>query len=181
MRTNDITKDLSAIPFNPPQQSAKNSDSYRARLFLLKRLAFQYEDEIRIILVSKDKENAKYMKGIEMPYKCENTELIQRLVIDPDIGKRTYAMISNFLIEKYGFISYQKEDGTIFNRVVQSAIGNLEVTICDLKFSSLGNCGFSLVTICDLVFGFVKNFHSLVVSWNMKSSPSKRLEFRLTA
>ncbi len=122
MKTDEITRNLSAIPFNPPQRTSVNTDIYAARLFMLKRLAFQYEDEIRIMLVKKDMKNPKYSKGIMMPYKCENTDLIQRIVLDPTIGKNTYNLIRDFLIKKYGFTSYKKEDKTMFNRVIQSSI-----------------------------------------------------------
>lgn len=122
MKTDDIIQNLSDIPFAPPKISDINTDTFAARLFMLKRIAFQYEDEIRIVLVSKDKDDVRYKKGVKMPYKCKNIELIKRIVLDPEIGKQTADMIRNVLIDKYGFVSYPKTDGGIFNRVIQSKI-----------------------------------------------------------
>lgn len=124
MKTDDIIQNLSDIPFAPPKISDINTDTFAARLFMLKRIAFQYEDEIRIVLVSKDEKNAKYRKGVRVPYGCDNTKLIQRIVLDPEIGNLTADMIRNVLIDKYGFASYTKTNGVIFNRVIQSKIYN---------------------------------------------------------
>ncbi len=88
---------------------------------MLKRVAFQYENEIRILLVGKEK-SPGYRKGIKMPYKCLNTDLIQRIILDPKLEKMTFGMIESLLIDKYKFAAYEKPDGTIFNRVIQSAI-----------------------------------------------------------
>ena len=122
MKTDEITRNLSEIPFNPPQRTSVNTDTYAARLFMLKRLAFQYEDEIRIMLVKKDEKNAKYSKGIMMPFQCENTDLVQRIVLDPRIGKYTYNLIRDYFIDKWGFTSYKNENQTLVNRVIQSSI-----------------------------------------------------------
>lgn len=121
MKTEDIMKNLSQIPFNPAPAKDINTDTFAARLFMLKRVAFQYENEIRILLVSKDKEPG-YRKGIKMPYRCKNTDMIQRIVLDPKLEKMTFEMIENVLVDKYKFSSYKKSDGTVFNRVIQSAI-----------------------------------------------------------
>ena len=122
MKTDDIRRDLSKVPFNPPQTTGVNTYNYAARLLMLKRVAFQYEDEVRILLVSKDTKNTGYRKGVKMAYQCENTDLILRIVLDPNLEKMTYEMIKERLEDKYKFVSYNKPDDTKFNRVIQSAI-----------------------------------------------------------
>ena len=124
MNTDDIMQDLSQIPFSKKPIVPVYSDTYVAQLLMLKRVAFQYEDEIRIMLVSKDSKNFQYKKGIKMPYQCENTDLIQRIVLDPSLEKMTFAMVKNLLVNKYNFKSYFKDDGTEFNRVLKSNIYN---------------------------------------------------------
>ena len=50
--TRDITKaDLTKIPFNKPVPNKGNINDYCARLLLLKRNAFRYEEEIRVMIV----------------------------------------------------------------------------------------------------------------------------------
>lgn len=99
-KTADITKRLSKIPFNPPVGESINSDTFAARLFLLKRIAYSYENEIRIILVKKDVVKGK---GIGIHYSCENFDIIRQIVLDPNIGDYTYKMLYNLFADKYGF------------------------------------------------------------------------------
>ena len=102
LKTRDITKDLRDIPFNPPIEKNRrlNSDLFAARLFLLKREDFKYEDEIRIIVVKK---NQTKEAGIKVKYACGNTDLIYQIVLDPNIGKSTAAMLKKVFIDEYGF------------------------------------------------------------------------------
>lgn len=118
MKTDDIKKGLSAIPFNPSVNEPMNSDVFAARLFLLKRIAYTYEDEIRIILVKKDatKEN-----GIGIHYECSNTDLIRRIVLDPTLESYTYKMLKGLFEDKYGFTPLIKGK-TKYNRVILSQL-----------------------------------------------------------
>lgn len=121
LKTDDIKKaDLRSIPFNPtiPTDMKLNSDEFAARLFLLKRKAFAYEDEIRIIIV---KDSATKEKGVGLRYDCENTDFVQRIVIDPSIGDYTYDMLKNLFINDYGFIP-KDINGKVFNRVIRSQL-----------------------------------------------------------
>lgn len=122
MSTNDITKDLSEIPFKKPRVTTINSDNFAARLFMLKRMAFRYEDEIRILLLDKDKKNTPKKDGVEMPYQCENTDLIHSVVIDPSIGLQTFSMIKEFFVNKYNFKPYRNGSGRSVSRVIHSEI-----------------------------------------------------------
>lgn len=121
LKTNDIKKEnLREIPFNPALKPnvTLNSDLFAARLFLLKRVAFKYEDEIRILIVKK---NATKENGIKVNYDSENTDLIHQIVLDPNIGGNTTAMLKKFFSEEYGFTSLPgKEKG--IKRVIQSQL-----------------------------------------------------------
>lgn len=120
LKTEDIKKELRSIPFNPPipKDANLNSNDIVARLFLLKRIAYAYEDEIRIIVV---KPNATKENGIVMKYNCENTDLIQRIVLDPNIGDYTYSMLKELFAEKYGFTPIIR-GGQTYNRVLRSQL-----------------------------------------------------------
>lgn len=119
MKTADIKKvELKDIPFVPPLKVALNSPEFAARLFLLKRKAFQYEDEVRIILLKKNKTQEK---GIEMEYTCDNTVLIRSIVLDPRLGDNTAEVLSKCFTEDYGFKPYNSGKNTI-KRVLRSQL-----------------------------------------------------------
>lgn len=120
LKTEDIKRGLRSIPFNPPIPNSTNlnTDLFAARLFLLKRIAFSYEDEIRIIIV---KENSTKQNGIGFIYNCENTSLVQRIVIDPNIGDYTLSVLKRVFIEDFGFKPIINT-GKAFNRVLRSTI-----------------------------------------------------------
>lgn len=120
LRTDEICKGLRSIPFNPPIPSGAdfNTGDIAARLFLLKRIAYKYEDEIRIIVV---KDSATKEKGIGLDYTCENTDLIQKIVLDPNLEDYTYQLLNDFFEKEYGFTSYIKS-GKLHNRVLRSQL-----------------------------------------------------------
>ena len=86
-----------------------------ARLFLLKRVAFKYEDEIRVILIDKRKSDKN---GVGIEYKMDATELIKQILLDPSVDDYTYLMISKVLEESYGF--RRSENG--LRRVMKSSL-----------------------------------------------------------
>lgn len=120
LKTDEIKRGLRSIPFNPPVRKGENlnTDDFAARLFLLKRTAFSYEDEIRIIIV---KENTTKETGINFSYNCENTNLIQRIIVDPRVGDYTYNMLKELFVNTYGFSPLEK-DGKMRNRVLRSQL-----------------------------------------------------------
>lgn len=119
MKTADIKKiELRDIPFAPPLKVALNSYEFAARLFLLKRIAFQYEDEVRIILLKKNKTQET---GIEMEYTCDNTDLIRSIVLDPRLGDNTAEVLSKCFTEDYGFTPYISGKTTV-KRVLRSQL-----------------------------------------------------------
>ena len=120
LKTDEIKRGLRNIPFNRtiPQGENLNTDDFAARLFLLKRIAFSYEDEIRIIIV---KENATLAKGLNISYNCENTDLVQRIILDPNIGDYTFNILKSLFVKEYGFTQIEK-DGKMYNRVLRSQL-----------------------------------------------------------
>ena len=101
LKTSDIKKDLKDIPFNPPVGTKKiNSNTFAARLFMLKRIAFKYEDEIRVVIV---KNKATKEDGVKFTYKCKNTDLIHQIVLDPNLGDSSTDMLKKVFINEYGF------------------------------------------------------------------------------
>lgn len=102
LKTNEIKKRLSEIdclqtitPFNI------NNRELQIKLLLLKRIAFQYENEIRILIV-KGKKTLE--KGIKIPLgKIPPNELIDRLTIDPSVGTHTEKMLKELFKKTYKF------------------------------------------------------------------------------
>lgn len=105
LKSSDIKKELRSIPFNPAIEAdvKLNSDIFASRLFLLKRVAFAYEDEIRIIVVKK---NATKEDGIKIHYDCDNTDLIHQILLDPNLGENTSAMLKKVFADEYGFTPF---------------------------------------------------------------------------
>lgn len=100
MKTSEIKKDISKIPFNPPCQINIGSQECKARLLLLKRIAYKYEDEIRIIVV-KDRKSAE--KGIYLNYNYDNTDVIDSITLDPSIGPNVQKLLKDTFVQTYGF------------------------------------------------------------------------------
>ena len=100
MKTADIKKEpIRSIPFGEPIPKV-NTQEWKARLLLLKRIAYKYENEIRIMLVKK---NRTKEQGINLKYQCENTDLIEKIVLDPSISDNTTALLKKVFEEEYNF------------------------------------------------------------------------------
>lgn len=98
--TNDITKNLSSIPFEPELSNKNiNSQYFRARLLLLKRKAYEFEDEYRIIVV-KDKNTKE--EGIKVSYTVENDSLIEGITLDPHLKPNMVSFLKNAIKQQYG-------------------------------------------------------------------------------
>ena len=100
MTTKNISNYPAAHPetingiFNDP---ASVSQKLQMELLLQKRIAFDYEDEFRVILVRNRKSEAKVEK-----ISFDGHKLISRLTLDPRIGPETERMMKKALFEKYG-------------------------------------------------------------------------------
>ncbi len=113
MQTLYIKKPLTKIPFKEPVPKLDTPEFY-ARLLLLKRSAFRYEDEIRIMILKK-KPTAE--KGIILKYESPNTDLIRSITLDPSLEDYTVKMFRDIFVNKYHFASEGK-----IQRVQQSSL-----------------------------------------------------------
>lgn len=119
MKTSDIKKKpISSIPFGNPIPKV-NSSEWKARLLLLKRIAYKYEDEIRIILVKKNKTKEQ---GINLEYQCKNTDLIETIVLDPSLADNTTALLKDVFENKYNFKPKLDKNGGHQRRVLKSQL-----------------------------------------------------------
>lgn len=118
MLTSHIKGPVNSIPFSAPIPT-KNSKEWWARLLLLKRVAYRYEDEIRIIIVKRDK---TLENGIQIKYHCPDTSLIDSIVLDPTIGKYTEELLKDTFANKYGFTPIANRIGRRQPRVLKSQL-----------------------------------------------------------
>lgn len=90
-KTSEIEKPISEIDVIPRIEPSLRKELCKARLLLLKRIAFEYESEVRIIIVKPKKTKGKgiLVKLLNVP----NT--IFGITIDPKVGKLTYEMLRN--------------------------------------------------------------------------------------
>lgn len=121
MKTSDIKKPLSEIPFNPQGNSGINTQMGKARLLLLKRIAYRYEDEIRIMIVKKERTKEK---GTYLKYQCANTAMIDSITLDPSIGPNVTKLLKDTFVVKYGFapVPSKKSSTRLVARVQKSSL-----------------------------------------------------------
>lgn len=101
IKTNDLKKKISEIPgIGTIQPLILSNHELLIKLLLLKRIAFTYEDEIRIIIVKKNKTKEN---GIKLPYTIQPSDLIERITIDPNVGKNVEVMLKDLFKKQYGF------------------------------------------------------------------------------
>ncbi len=106
-----------------------NSSDFKARLLLLKRKDFEYENEIRVIVV-KQKETQE--RGIRLPIK-DIYQLINQITIDPSAGNYTTEALKYYLTGELGFTPIGRSMGQ-FHRVVRSNLymenqSNVKITL----------------------------------------------------
>lgn len=95
-----------------------NNDEIKAKLLLLKRNAFSYENEYRIIIV---KNNITKENGFKMVYNCKNNEIFDSIALDPNIQDNTYELLKDVLSNKYNFSPVHTRKG-LRNRIVRSLL-----------------------------------------------------------
>ncbi len=101
LRISELKKKLSQIELiNAIQPFGLNNRQLQIQLLLLKRVAFRYEDEIRILAVKKHKTRES---GIRLPYTLDSHKLIDTITIDPGVGTNTTGMLKKLFKEEYGF------------------------------------------------------------------------------
>ena len=120
--THEIKKNkISQIPFSTSLPN--NTKDIFVRLLLLKRIAYHYEDEIRIILIKKRAAIEDKPAGIKLNYRCENQSLISHIILDPSIEQYTTELLKETFISKYGFKSnVNSETGKTTSVVLKSAL-----------------------------------------------------------
>lgn len=98
MRTRDISKsDLSKIPFKNPKPTITNIDDYCARLLLLKRNAFLYEEEIRIMIVVESSEFYDSNGSYFLDWHGGQTTMIQKITLSPLMSEASNSKLRDFL------------------------------------------------------------------------------------
>ena len=109
MRTSEIRKaKISEIPFSTPLPN--NTKDIFVRLMLLKRIAYQYEDEIRLILIKKRAVAGDKPTGVNLGYSCVNQSLINFIILDPSIAQYTTDLLKETFQSKYGFEPFINPD-----------------------------------------------------------------------
>lgn len=117
MKPADIKRSISKIPFATPEP-VLDSDELYARLLLLKRNAYKFEDEIRIIIV---KENETSEPGFNLKYRCLNTDLFDSITLDPSLLSDTTSLLKEIFESKYKFTSIPSGKG-FKHRVMKSQL-----------------------------------------------------------
>lgn len=112
MQTKFINKPLLKIPFNPKLSSGATTRSreFKARMLLLKRKAFEYEQEFRAIIV---KEKVTKELGIELSIPDIN-RLIEKITIGPNVKNDTAKMLTELFIHTYNFSRKKIEQSRLY-------------------------------------------------------------------
>lgn len=101
VKTNDLKKKISQIKLPETIDPFKLTNrQLQIQLLLLKRIAFRYEDEIRILAVKKNKTKES---GIKLSYTIEPNKLIDTITIDPNVGHNTEKMLKDVFRKEYNF------------------------------------------------------------------------------
>ena len=113
-------KQLLKLKFEAEEKGVSIKKSLRekdfcARLFLLKRHDFKYEDEIRIIVFKDVKTDAK---GTVFDYVCANHELFPQLMISPRVKENTEMMLKEYL-KQFDMDSFNDKSGRRQHRILK--------------------------------------------------------------
>lgn len=103
-KTNEIKAALTGNTFLNPTGApimSLGTEEIKVRLLLLKRLAYQYENEVRFFVVRDKKAN---QSGTLLKYSIPNTDLIDSFSLDPRIGPLTVDLLRKELESHYGFM-----------------------------------------------------------------------------
>lgn len=98
----DILTDISQNKFIKKHITEKgiNDVNIAIRLLLLKRNAYEYEDEIRIFIVKPKKQKEDH---VYLPLHASLTSIISTITIDPTIKSNTYQLLKEVFETKYKF------------------------------------------------------------------------------
>ena len=115
MQARNITKPLLKIPFSTPLTAGVKVTSmeFKERLLLLKRKAFEYEDEYRAIIV---KPKAAKTKGIWVDIPNLHS-LIKKIMIGPSVGDDTFTVLQDLFVNTYGFSLSDIERSDLYKKL----------------------------------------------------------------
>ena len=91
---------------------------FKERLLLLKRKAFEYEDEYRAIIV---RPKISKSKGILVDIPNMHT-LIKKVMIGPSVEDDTFSMLKNLFVNSYGFAVTDIERSDLYKSLPSSII-----------------------------------------------------------
>ena len=108
LETKQIEGNIHKIPFSSPTPTVDlNNDEFLARLLLLKRNAFMFEEEIRVIVVEDNsQESATLSKNNEcryLKYSCHHTDIFKSLLLDPRLCETSFTTLKTIFEQDYGF------------------------------------------------------------------------------
>lgn len=95
-----LTSNTFLNPTGKPITSLGKED-LKVRLLLLKRLAYQYENELRFFII---RDKAAKQDGTILKYNIDNTNLIDSIALDPRIGSLTVELLRKEFEHNYGFM-----------------------------------------------------------------------------
>lgn len=108
-KTNVITGKIADNPFLLNDDGSKIASlgamETKARLLLLKREAFHYEEEIRFFIV---KQKVTKERGFYFDYVTPNVDIIDGLTLDPRLGELTTELLKDVFSHNYGFMPVNK-------------------------------------------------------------------------
>lgn len=114
MRTAFIKKPLPKIPFDPePKMRNLHSIELKERLLLLKRKAFEYEQEYRAIII---KPKITKERGISVPIP-NHGKLIKEVTIGPTVRDDTCKMLKELFQNKYNFNPSQIKKSLLYESI----------------------------------------------------------------
>jgi hypothetical protein len=133
MRTDEIMKE--PIIISSSKEGSLDYIKSWVNPFFWKRMAYTYEQEVRLIIVKKNKcqgdendgNDEKNSSGIlKIKFSCDNTELIDRIIIDPRVGKNLEKLLKKEF-ENYGFSrsesgKYHVVKSSLYNKLSKAEI-----------------------------------------------------------
>lgn len=107
MKTSNIESlSINEIPFKEPMPSINDINNLCARLLMLKRTAFRYENEIRVVIVQGETLQNN-IEGIYIPLHCEYsspmimTDIVKSISFSPLMGEKTRLVVRKYLKTKF--------------------------------------------------------------------------------
>ena len=132
IKVNNINQLLFEAEKNNGEKIKKDIKTFDfcARLFLLKRRDFKYEDEVRIIVFKNDKpKNNTTPTGTQFNYTCDNKELIRKIRISPKAKAPIVEMLKEYISEKYDMHPQKDKSGRKQPLVLQSHLYDEETAV----------------------------------------------------